>query len=44
MQYFSDDDTEAQGEQARMNDQDCPIKSGLETRKSLVGMKRPIES
>ncbi|EOY07780.1 Retinitis pigmentosa 1-like 1 protein, putative [Theobroma cacao] len=40
----SDDDTEAQGEQARMNDQDCPIKSGLETRKSLVGMKRPIES
>ncbi|XP_021289948.1 uncharacterized protein LOC110420883 [Herrania umbratica] len=38
------DDNETQGEQASMNDQDCPIKSGLETRKSLVGMKRPIES
>ncbi|XVE96743.1 hypothetical protein REPUB_Repub02eG0249000 [Reevesia pubescens] len=40
----SDDDTEAQGEHECMNDQDCPIKSGSETRKSLVGMKRPIES
>ncbi|XWS55789.1 hypothetical protein CRYUN_Cryun09bG0030900 [Craigia yunnanensis] len=38
----SDDDTEAQGKHECMNDQDCP--SGSETRKSLVGMKRPIES
>ena len=42
MQYLSDDDTEAQGKHECMNDQDCP--SGSETRKSLVGMKRPIES
>ncbi|XVF07948.1 hypothetical protein REPUB_Repub06bG0183200 [Reevesia pubescens] len=41
---ISDDDAEVQGKQECMNDQDCPIKSGSETRKSLVGMKRPIES
>ncbi|KAK8534711.1 hypothetical protein V6N13_081137 [Hibiscus sabdariffa] len=35
-----DDDTEAQGDQECTKDQDWPIKSGSETRKSLVGMKR----
>ncbi|XP_022743427.1 uncharacterized protein LOC111294399 [Durio zibethinus] len=38
----SDDDTEFQEKQGCMNDQDCH--SGSETRKSFVGMKRPIES
>ncbi|OMO73478.1 hypothetical protein COLO4_27062 [Corchorus olitorius] len=40
----SDDDAEAHREQECMNDLDCLIKGGPETRKSLVGMKRPIES
>lgn len=39
----SDDDTEAQGDQECMKDQDSSIKSGSETRKSLVGMKRHME-
>ncbi|KAL4351627.1 hypothetical protein GQ457_06G008280 [Hibiscus cannabinus] len=39
----SNDDTEAQEDQECMKDQDCPIKSGSETRKSLVGMKRHME-
>ncbi|XVF76486.1 hypothetical protein PTKIN_Ptkin13bG0270300 [Pterospermum kingtungense] len=38
-----DDDTEAEGKQERMNDQDCGCPSGSKTRKSLVGMKRPID-
>ncbi|XVE76217.1 hypothetical protein DITRI_Ditri12bG0155400 [Diplodiscus trichospermus] len=37
-----DDDTEAQGQQECMSNGDGP--DGSETRKSLVGMKRPIES
>ncbi|GMJ03021.1 hypothetical protein like AT3G09730 [Hibiscus trionum] len=40
---ISNDDTEAQGDQGCMKDQDCRIKSGSETRKSLVGMKRHME-
>lgn len=42
--FLIDDDTEAQGKEEPMNDQDCDCPSGSETRKSLAGMKRPIES